>query len=61
MLTPREKQVAGLIVEGQRDKTIAATLGLSFHTVRGHLKAIFRKLQVTKRNQVAPAFQREIS
>jgi DNA-binding CsgD family transcriptional regulator len=43
-LTPRECEILDLLLEGWRVQSIAETLYLSVHTVRNHLKAIFRKL-----------------
>jgi DNA-binding NarL/FixJ family response regulator len=49
LLTPREQQVLGLLCKGHVDKEIAAALGISPWTVRGHLKHVFAKLQVRSR------------
>lgn len=43
-LTRRERDVLALLLDGRRVSSIARTLYLSEHTVRNHLKAIFRKL-----------------
>lgn len=43
-LTRREREVLELLLEGWRVQSIASALYLSEHTVRNHLKAIFRKL-----------------
>jgi two-component system, NarL family, nitrate/nitrite response regulator NarL len=48
-LTPRERQVIALVGEGLRNKQIAQRLSLSETTVRRHLAAIFRKLEVAER------------
>lgn len=48
-LTPREIQVMHLVAEGQRNKEIAADLGISEETVQVHLKNIFAKLHVNDR------------
>ncbi len=45
-LSPREREVVVLLLEGHRVSTIAQRLFLSPHTVRNHLKAIFRKAKV---------------
>jgi PAS domain S-box-containing protein len=45
-LSPRELEVVGLLLEGHRVVSIADELGVSEHTVRNHLKSIFRKLDV---------------
>lgn len=42
-LTEREAEVLGLVAEGLPDKTIARSLGISYHTVRAHISAILRK------------------
>jgi DNA-binding NarL/FixJ family response regulator len=49
LLTPREQQVLGLLCKGHVDKEIAAAMGISPWTVRGHLKHVFAKLQVRSR------------
>ena len=43
-LSPRELDVVRLLLEGHRVVSIATELGVSEHTVRNHLKSIFRKL-----------------
>jgi PAS domain S-box-containing protein len=45
-LTPRERDVVRCLLEGDRVVTVAERLDLSPHTVRNHLKSIFRKLGV---------------
>ncbi len=45
-LSPRELEVLVQIVGGDRVPTIAKSLHISPHTVRNHLKAIYRKLGV---------------
>ena len=48
-LSQRERQVLALIARGATDKAIAATLQLSFHTVKNHVRAIYRKTGINKR------------
>ncbi|MEO0248368.1 MAG: helix-turn-helix transcriptional regulator, partial [candidate division WOR-3 bacterium] len=48
-LTPRERDVLQLLAEGQDNKTIATSLGITIHTVEKHLKGVYRKLGVTSR------------
>ena len=48
-LTAREAQVLALLAEGLVNKQIAARLGISRHTVKTHLAALFHKLGVTTR------------
>ena len=48
-LPPQQAKVVELILRGMQDKEIAAALGLSFPTVRTHLRRIFDRLEVTDR------------
>jgi DNA-binding NarL/FixJ family response regulator len=48
-LTEREIAVLKLVSVGKANKQVAAQLGLSEETVKGHLKSIFSKLDVTDR------------
>ena len=52
-LTPAELRVLRLISEGQSNKEIAATLGLSVDTVKGQVKSILSKLDASDRTQAA--------
>ena len=47
LLSPRERDVWRLLVDGSSTAEIAETLYLSIHTVRNHRKAIYRKLGVS--------------
>lgn len=49
LLTPRELEVLALVGEGMSNKTIARRLGISAHTVKYHLEAVFTKLAVRSR------------
>jgi len=49
LLTPREIEVLHAIGEGLTNKAIARRLGISLHTVKFHVEAIFRKLGVRTR------------
>jgi DNA-binding CsgD family transcriptional regulator len=51
-LAPREQQTLALLVTGASDKEIAAQLGLSTHTVREYVGAIFRAFGVQSRGQL---------
>jgi DNA-binding CsgD family transcriptional regulator/GAF domain-containing protein len=48
-LTPREREVAALVVDGLADREIAERLHLSRHTVSQYVKRIYRKLGVDSR------------
>ena len=52
-LTPRERDVLGLLARGESNKRIAAALNLSIGTVKGYVSAIFEKLGVEDRTQAA--------
>jgi DNA-binding CsgD family transcriptional regulator len=48
-LSPREREVLGLLVEGASNKEIARALALSVHTVKFHIAAITEKLGARSR------------
>jgi two-component system nitrate/nitrite response regulator NarL len=50
-LTPRELEVLRLLAEGLPNKTIAARLDISEHTVKYHVNTILGKLGVTSRTE----------
>ena len=51
-LSERETEILAKICEGQNYTTIATSLFISGHTVRAHLKNIYRKLHVNSRAEV---------
>tara|TARA_R110001606_G_scaffold395190_1_gene566910 strand:+ start:13608 stop:14267 length:660 start_codon:yes stop_codon:yes gene_type:complete len=51
LLTQRELDVLILVSKGYRDKEIGEVLDLSFHTIKGYVKNIYRKLSVRNRMQ----------
>jgi LuxR family maltose regulon positive regulatory protein len=51
MLSPRETEIITLMAEGYINKEIAARLGISEGTVKGHRKKIHEKLAVSSRSQ----------
>lgn len=52
-LSTRELEVLKGVVDGLKDREIAEKLRISEHTVRSHVKNIFRKLKVSSRSQAA--------
>jgi DNA-binding NarL/FixJ family response regulator len=58
-LTGREREVLALIARGMPNKAIALQLSLSEKTVKAHVSAILRKLDVTDRTQAALKAVRE--
>lgn len=45
-LTPREREILGLMAEGRSNQAIAERLGLETKTIEGHVRAIFSKLSL---------------
>ena len=56
-LSQRETEVLEQLSEGLANKEIADRLGISFETVRVHLKRIFEKLHVRSRTEAAMKFR----
>ena len=61
ILTPRQRDVFELIVQGMSNKEIARNLRLAEGTVKIHIKALFAKLGVRRRAAVAVAGTRLLS
>ncbi|NBH06669.1 response regulator transcription factor [Amycolatopsis sp. SID8362] len=58
-LTQRESEVLGLLVAGLSNRAIAAKLVLGEETIKSHLRAVFRKLEVNDRAGAVAAALRE--
>ena len=56
-LTPRQREVLVMVIEGKTNKEIARAFDLSEATVKSHVAAIFRALAVSNRTQAAHAAQ----
>lgn len=52
-LTPRQKEVLRLVVQGKSNKEISRTLDLSEGTVKVHMSALFRSLGTSSRSAAA--------
>jgi DNA-binding NarL/FixJ family response regulator len=50
-LTQRELEILKYLVDGYKDRQIAESLFISEHTVRSHIKNIYKKFRVTSRSQ----------
>lgn len=57
-LSPREVEVVALLGRGDRVEQIASAMFLSRHTVRNHLKAIFRKVGVHSQGELVALVRR---
>ena len=53
LLTPRERDVARLVATGQRNRSIAVSLGISEGTVKMHLHNVYAKMGLESRTQLA--------
>jgi len=58
MLSPRERQISALLCEGLSNKMIARKLKVSEGTVKSHLHAIFRKVDVVSRYELSDVLDR---
>jgi DNA-binding NarL/FixJ family response regulator len=59
-LSPREREVLELLLDGLPNKLIARRLEISEKTVKSHLTRIFREIGVTDRTQAALWAQRQM-
>jgi DNA-binding CsgD family transcriptional regulator len=58
-LSPREQEIARLIIRGLPNKTIASVLDISPWTVGTYIKRIFAKLNVNTRAEMVAKLLRE--
>jgi DNA-binding NarL/FixJ family response regulator len=58
-LTPQELRLLKLLTDGHQNKTAAAELGISIHTVGFHLRSIYAKLHVHSRSEAVARALRE--
>ena len=56
-LTPREEEILTLLSKGFVSKEIAVKLGVSYETVRDHLRHIYEKLHVHSRGEAVARYQ----
>lgn len=57
LLTSRQKEILGLVVEGLSNAQIARSLYLSESTVKQHLRAAYKALGVNNRTEAAKLFR----
>jgi two-component system response regulator DevR len=60
ILSPQERRILALVVEGKTNKEIAKALGLSDKTVKNYLSNAFQKLHVGRRSHAAALYERDI-
>jgi two-component system, NarL family, response regulator DevR len=58
-LSPQERRMMPLLVEGQTNKEIAAELSLSVRTVDTYMANMFHKLRITRRTQAVALYLRD--
>jgi DNA-binding NarL/FixJ family response regulator len=60
-LTPRQTDVLELLLQGQSNKLIARALNLSVETIKDHVAAVLRTLNVSSRTQAVLAVNQRAS
>jgi DNA-binding NarL/FixJ family response regulator len=58
-LSPREREVLGLVASGLPNKAIARTLGISDHTVKFHVSSVLTKLDAGSRTEAVTIATRQ--
>ena len=58
-VSAQEIRLLQLMTEGHQDKTAAAEMGISVHTVNFHLRSIYEKLHVHSRTEAVARALRE--
>lgn len=59
MLSPREREVLGLVAAGLPNKAIARSLGISDHTVKFHVSSVLTKLDAGSRTEAVTIATRQ--
>ena len=57
-ISQREREIAGLLMQGKSNKEIADSLYIAPNTVKNHIHSLFQKLQVKSRLQLVNFFLR---
>jgi len=58
-LTPRQQEIANLLLQGMSNKEIARALGIQPNTVKVHLSEIYGRLEVTSRGKLVSKLSRQ--
>ncbi|RBW45091.1 LuxR family transcriptional regulator [Psychromonas sp. B3M02] len=56
VLTPREKQITALILQGHSSKSISESLNISVGTIKVHRKSIYMKLDICRESELFSQF-----
>jgi DNA-binding CsgD family transcriptional regulator len=59
LLSPREREVLGLVASGLPNKAIARSLGISDHTVKFHVSSVLNKLNAGSRTEAVTLATRQ--
>ena len=59
ILTPRELEVMGLLIQGFHNPEISRRLCISEHTTKAHISSIYEKLKVSNRVQAIVKYIKE--
>lgn len=57
-LTPKEKEVATLLIKGETNKVISEAMGVTLATVKMHITAILEKVRASNRTGAALKIQK---
>lgn len=57
-LTPKQLLVIKCLKQGKKNKEIAGELCVTEATIKAHISAIFKKLNVTSRTQIVLLFEK---
>ena len=58
-LTPRKQEVLTLLARGHANKAMASQLGITEHTVKTHVAAVYEKLGASNRAEAVVAAARQ--
>jgi len=59
-LSKQERRILAGIIQGKKNKEIAAELGISENTVKNHCVTLYRKLGVRNRTEAAVKFFKQL-
>ena len=58
-MTAREREILALVLQGKDNQNIASELQLALGTVKAHVHNIYRKANVSSRQQLLQSFWKE--